>query len=427
MNETKLENMALDWFRDTAWETLYGPDIAPDSVNPAREDYTQVVLKEVLIASLIRLNPHLPESCIEQVLTAILKPDSLDLITNNRAFHQLLLKGVEVQYKQDDQVIHSYAFLIDFDTVSNNRFQVVNQFTIQGVKQLRRPDVVCFINGLPMVVLELKSPTDESADIVDAFNQIQTYKDEISDLFVFNEAIVISDGLTARIGSLTANQERFMPWRTVQNENDQPMLEWQLEVVIRGFFNPELLLNYIRHFIIFENNGEKIVKKIAGYHQFHAVREAVKATIEASSAQGDKKAGVVWHTQGSGKSISMCCYAGMLLQQQAMGNPTLVVVTDRNDLDGQLFTTFSNTKALFKQCPVQANGRDELRNVLAYSGVGGIIFTTMQKFSLLDGEDRHPVLNDRHNIVVISDEAHRTQYGLKAKLNKAGGYQYGLR
>jgi type I restriction enzyme R subunit len=425
MNEQLLENNCLAWFEQAGWDVVYGPDIAPDSSKPARENYNQVVLKDVLTASVNRINPHLPEECIEQVLSAVLKPQSLDLLVNNRAFHKMLIEGVPVQYKKDGKVKHDQAFLIDFEAAKNNRFQAINQFTVQGTKQPRRPDIVCFINGLPISVLELKSPSDEHADIWDAFNQIQTYKEEISDLFIFNEASVISDGFTARVGSLTASQERFMPWRTIKDENDQPVLEWQLETMVRGFFEPQLLLDYIRYFVIFENDGEKIIKKIAGYHQFHAVREAVKATITASSEDGNKKAGVIWHTQGSGKSISMCCYAGMLLQQEEMNNPTLIVVTDRNDLDGQLFATFGNAENLLKQRPVQADGRDELRRLLAERESGGVIFTTVQKFSPLDGEDEHPILNDRHNIVVISDEAHRSQYGLKAKLNKDGTYKYG--
>ena len=325
--------------------------------------------------------------------------------------------------------------------MANNRFVVVNQFTLTGTKNPRRPDIVCFINGIPFAVLELKSPSDENVDIWDAFNQLQTYKDEISDLFIFNEALVISDGYTARVGSLTADQERFMPWRTIQNEEDRPVLEWQLETLVRGFFDRALFLDYIRYFVLFESDGERTIKKIAGYHQFHAVREAVRATVLAAQEQlgeaasqtcrggrilpGSKKAGVVWHTQGSGKSISMCCYAGMLLQQPAMNNPTLVVVTDRNDLDGQLFTTFSSAQELLKQTPVQANDREALRQLLAQRESGGIIFTTVQKFALQDGESHHPLLNGRHNIVVISDEAHRSQYGLKAVLTREGHYKFG--
>jgi len=433
MNEDQLEHLCLEWFQQNGWETIYGPDIAPDSDNPERHDYREVVLKSYLKQAIIRLNPHLPTDTVEHVLAQATKPESLDLITSNRSFHRLLLEGVAVEYKKDDKQVHDHAFLIDFENPEKNHFLVVNQFTIQGSKQLRRPDLVCFINGLPIAVIELKSPQDENADIWDAFNQLQTYKDELSDLFVFNEALVVSDGYTARLGSLTASQERFMPWRTIKHEDDKPLLEWQLETLVRGFFDRELLLDYIRYFVLFETDGEQIIKKIAGYHQFHAVRDAVKATVIASRepdpnkvsdkranyseqvVKGSKKAGVVWHTQGSGKSISMCCYAGKLLQQAEMNNPTLLIVTDRNDLDGQLFTTFSNAQDLLKQTPVQADDRDELRRLLSERESGGIIFTTIQKFSPLDAESAHPVLNDRHNIVVISDEAHRSQYGQKGR------------
>jgi len=434
MNEDELEQHCLEWFRANSWEVEYGPDIAPDSDKPERRDYHEVILKRYLQESLEKINPHLPFNAIEQAIALVLKPESLDLTTNNHAFHRLLLEGVPVEYRKDDETIQDRAFLIDFENIANNSFLAVNQFTIQGTKRPRRLDVVCFINGLPIAVLELKSPDDENVDIWDAFNQLQTYKDEISDLFVFNEALVVSDGYNARIGALTANQERFSPWRAVKNENDKPLLEWQLETLVRGFFDREMLLDYIRFFVLFENDGGAIIKKIAGYHQFHAVREAVKATIIAAQepkgvaekrakygdevVPGSKKAGVVWHTQGSGKSISMCCYAGKLLQQPEMNNPTLLVVTDRNDLDGQLFQTFSNAQELFKQTPVQVNNRDELRQLLSERESGGIIFTTVQKFSPLDGESAYPVLNDRHNIVVISDEAHRSQYGQKGHFVK---------
>lgn len=425
MNETQLENLCLDWFAENGWEVVHGIDIAPESSNPLRKDYKQILIEADLQDAFERLNPHLPASCFEQVLQKLNQPESLDLVTNNRAFHRMLLEGVPVTYKKQDDWVHDHAFLVDFNHMQQNRFVAVNQFTILGTKQPRRPDIICFINGIPFAVLELKSPTDENADIWDAFNQLQTYKEEISDLFVYNEALVVSDGVTARVGSLTANQERFLPWRTIKNEDDKPALEWELETVIRGFFDRELFLDYIRFFVLFETDGEKTIKKIAGYHQFHAVREAVQATIAAANPAGDKKAGVVWHTQGSGKSISMCCYAGKLLQQPAMHNPTLLIVTDRNDLDGQLFETFSNAQELLKQTPVQANNRDELRQLLAERESGGIIFTTVQKFALLDGESEHPLLNGRHNIVVMSDEAHRSQYGLKAKLGNDGTYKFG--
>ncbi|GAM62061.1 type I restriction-modification system [Vibrio ishigakensis] len=299
-----------------------------------------------------------------------------------------------------------------------------------------------FINGLPISVVELKNPADDHADIWNAYNQLQTYKDEIAELFVFNEALIISDGWTARVGSLTANKERFLPWKTVSGEDDKPLLEFQLETMVRGFFKPELLLDYIRYFVLFETDNDTIIKKIAGYHQFHAVRAAVEATVKAKQAEtdfplvadnvakyqvqatkgldkikpGSGKAGVVWHTQGSGKSISMVCYASKLLQQPTMNNPTIVVVTDRNDLDGQLYNTFGMAQETLKQIPQQADDRDTLRELLLNRQSGGIIFTTIQKFALLADETEHPVLSDRANIVVVSDEAHRSQYGNKSKL-----------
>ena len=443
MTEDQLEQQCLEWFAEGGWEIVHGADIAPDGPAPERSNYRQVVLLADLEAAVRRINPHLPDAAVEQAVAIVSKPESLDTVISNRGFHRLLLDGVPVTYKRDDEVIHDHAFVIDFTDLQANRFRAINQFTIQGNKQLRRPDIICFINGLPLAVLELKSHTAEGVDIWDAFNQIQTYKDEIPDLFACNEAVVVSDGYNARVGSLTANQERFMPWRTLKHEDDKPLVDWELETMVRGFFDRELFLDYLRYFVIFETDSERLIKKIAGYHQFHAVREAVNATVIAAQSPGQlgqaekratygaqvvpgsKKAGVVWHTQGSGKSISMCCYAGKLLQQPEMNNPTLVVVTDRNDLDGQLFATFSAAKELLKQDPVQAEDRDALREMLAARESGGIIFTTVQKFALLNDESGHPVLNDRHNIVVISDEAHRSQYGLKATLKADGSYKYG--
>ncbi|GGC62120.1 type I restriction endonuclease subunit R [Marinobacter halophilus] len=443
MNEDKLEKLCLKWLGEGGWKITHGSDLAPEGDNPERADYRQVLLLADLEAAIRRINPHLPQTAIEQAVAVVRKPESLDVVINNRAFHRLLLEGVPVEFKRNDKVIHDQAFLVDFSDLTANCFRAINQFTIEGSKQLRRPDVICFINGLPLAVLELKSPGVENVSIWDAYNQIQTYKDEATDLFSYNEAVVISDGYLARVGSLTASQERYMPWRTIKNENDKPLLEWQLETMVRGFFDQELFLDYIRYFVIFETDSDKLTKKIAGYHQFHAVREAVKATVIAARQQdrkdaqdkratygdevlpGSKKAGVVWHTQGSGKSISMCFYAGKLLQQPEMNNPTLIVVTDRNDLDGQLYTTFSAAKELLKQEPVQAEDRDTLRQLLAERESGGIIFTTVQKFALVDDESDHPILNDRHNIVVISDEAHRSQYGLKATLKKDGSYKFG--
>lgn len=441
MNEENLELQCLDWFKSNNWDILHGPDISCDGNNSMRNDYYQVILEPYLENTFYEINAHLPEDCFEQVLAKLKNPDSLDLNINNRNFHRFLLEGIPVEYKRDGLIVYDRAFLIDFDNITNNKFVIVNQFTVLGKKQLRRPDIVCFVNGIPLVVIELKSPGDENVDIWDAYNQLQTYKEEITDLFIFNEILVISDGYSARIGSLTSDKERYLPWRTVKN--DKPKLEWQLQTLVEGFFDHELFLNYIRFFILFESDGEKQIKKIAGYHQFYAVREAIHTTIIASKQKnndkiselitpygnelvpGSKKAGVVWHTQGSGKSISMCCYAGMLLQQPEMENPTIVVVTDRNDLDGQLYSTFCSAQELLRQMPVQASDRGELRQLLAERESGGIIFTTVQKFALFADETEHPSLNERHNIVVISDEAHRSQYGLKATLDNDGEYKYG--
>lgn len=403
LSEDDLEQQCLQWFAVQGWEVLHGPDIAPDGDNPLRASFHDVFLRPVMLEQLQTINPHLPVAVLEEVILRIAHAQSPDLVVSNKAFHHLLLDGVPVEYKQEDKVIHDKALLMDFNRTANNRFMVVNQVAIQGIKQVRRPDVIGYINGLPVAVLELKSPIDASADIWAAFNQLQTYKNELSDLFICNEALVVSDGQNARIGSLTADEERFLPWKTVANEDDKPQFDWQLKTVVQGFFNRELLLDYIRFFVLFENDGKRLIKKIAAYHQFHAVREAVAATIVASTGKylplrsniqpGSKKAGVVWHTQGSGKSISMCCYAGKLLQQAEMNNPTIVVVTDRNDLDGQLYATFCQAQDLLKQTPLQANDRDELRELLNARESGGIIFTTVQKFAPLDGEQSHPALN----------------------------------
>lgn len=426
ITEDQLEQLTLTWFQETGWAYLHGPDIAPDAPACERADYRVVVLKDRLASAVAKLNPKLSPMAVEDVVHIVTTPDHPSLIQNNRALHRMLTDGVKIEYTNNEGKKETdFAQLIDFDNTANNDFLVVNQFTITGTKKPRRPDIVVFVNGLPLAVVELKNPANEHADVWEAYAQFQTYKDEIEDLFVFNEALVVSDGLNARIGSLTASKEWYMPWRTIGGAKDQPVLEFELEKVVRGFFRPDLFLDYVRHFVLFEQNGDEIIKKIAGYHQFHGVREAVEATLKAR-ASGSGKAGVFWHTQGSGKSISMAMYAGKLLQQPAMNNPTIVVVTDRNDLDGQLFGQFCAARDLLRQTPEQADNREELREKLAARQSGGIIFTTVQKFSLLDGEKDHPKLCDRQNVVVISDEAHRSQYGLKARLDtKTGQYVFG--
>jgi type I restriction enzyme R subunit len=424
INEEQVELLAIEWFKELGYDYLLGYEIAPDSQNPHRTNYQEVVLNAKLQSALVKLNPTIPLVAIEEAIDILKKSQHATLIQNNRAFHQILLQGINVDIKDGDDTKGDVVKIIDFENPHNNDFLVVNQFTIKGTKGNRRPDLIVLINGLPISIIELKNPADENADIYKAYNQLQTYKDEIEDLFVFNEALVISDGINARVGSLTATDERFMFWRTVKDENDKPLLEYELDTLIKGFFHKEYFLDYIQNFVLFEDDGKKIIKKIAGYHQFHAVREAVDSVIVASNG-GNKKGGVVWHTQGSGKSISMACFAGKLTKQRAMKNPTLVIVTDRNDLDGQLFATFSSAKMLLGQEPIQMDDVTELRETLTNKPSGGIIFTTIQKFGLKKEESRFPVLSDRSNIVVIADEAHRSQYGFDAMLDKDGKFKYG--
>ena len=447
ITEQELENYGISWFQELGWQYAQGSNIAPDGESPGRTDYRQTVLQERLQVALSRINPHIPAAALEQATHELLTVSEPLLIARNRHVHRLLLSGVSVEFTQSEDKKTDLVQFIDFANPHNNDFLLVSQLTVTGTKQPRRPDLAAFVNGLPLAVIELKNPANEQIDIWDAFNQIQTYKEEISDLFNTNVAVVVSDGFTARLGSLTANPERMQPWRAIADEDDRPLLEFELQTLVRGFFEPALFLDYVRHFVLFEQEADQIIKKIAGYHQFHAVREAVKATVIAASSSnkgllevqepratyygrevqpGSRKAGVVWHTQGSGKSITMACYAGKLLQQPEMKNPTLVVVTDRNDLDGQLYGTFCVAEDLLKQTPVQAGSREELREMLASREAGGIIFTTVQKFALLDEEEQHPLLSGRSNIVVISDEAHRSQYGMKGRLDtKTGKYVFG--
>ena len=449
IKEQALEDLAIHWFQDSGWDHRTGADIAPDSDTPERSDYRQMLLQRELREALARLNPDTPAHVLDEVAHQLGKPDHPSLIQSNRAFHEVLVGGVPVEVEIHGERRGDRVQLVDFESPERNHFLMVSQFTVQGQSakgtQLRRPDLVCFINGLPVAVIELKNVAAEQVGVREAYQQLQTYKDELSDLFVYNAALVASDGLQARVGSLTASFERFLPWRTVKNENDRPLLAYEMEKVVRGFFAPALLLDYLRYFVLFEMADGQIVKKIAAYHQFHAVRSAVKAAVLAATqpvpntAQeqwasyadkvqpGSRMGGIVWHTQGSGKSMSMVCFAAKLMQQKEMQNPTLVVVTDRNDLDGQLFQTFVGARSLLRELPQQAGNREELRTLLAGRPSGGIIFTTVQKFTPDVGEDAFPLLSDRHNIVVIADEAHRSQYGFRAVLDKKSGrYKYGF-
>jgi len=424
LTESILEEAVLAWFDELGYVVRNGLEFAPDEPGSERSSYSQVILTERLRSQLITINPSIPPSAIEDAIRQLVSPNLPSLIQSNRQFHRLLRDGVRVEFQRDGESVGDRVMLVDFADPDNNDWAAINQFTIHGPNHTRRPDIIIFLNGLPLAVLELKNPADEKADIWAAFDQLQTYKEHIPDLFITNELLVISDGVTARVGSLTADKERFMTWRTIEGEELDPLGPMrEAETLVRGLFRRDLQLDFLRNFILFEENGE-IDKKIAAYRQFHAVRKAVEATLRA--VRTDKKAGVVWHTQGSGKSISMCFYAGIIMTAPEMKNPTLVVVTDRNDLDGQLYGTFSHAQELLRENPKQAETRAELRQMLADRPSGGIIFTTIQKFSLLEEEDKFPILSKRDNIVVICDEAHRTQYGFLARMDaKTGEIQYG--
>ena len=427
VTEDQVELQSIDWFKDLGYDYVCGYDIAPDGETPERSDYVSVVLKDRLLSALTRINPDIPQTAIATALSQLTNPNIPALMSANRQVHSWLTKGVKVTYHEGDQEIGKQLKVIDFDNPDNNEWLVVNQFTIHGQKHNRRPDVLVFVNGLPLSVLELKNAADEQADIWAAYNQLQTYKNDIPDLFNYNTCMVISDGIFARLGSLSANQERFMRWRTIDGVEVDPLGQHrELETLIKGLFNKEVFLSYLRYFCLFEDD-ETVIKKIAGYHQFHAVQAAVESVVTASSIDGSKKGGVVWHTQGAGKSIEMACLAGRLIAEPRLENPTLVMVTDRQDLDGQLFGVFAGAGELLGETPKQANSRAELREHLMNRPSGGIIFTTIQKFGLDVGEDKFPILSDRHNVVVIADEAHRTQYGFKAKIDgQTGKIKYGL-
>lgn len=416
MTEDQLEQEALGWLGEVGYQHLYGSDIAPDGSAPERANYRQVLLVERLRGAIGRLNPDIPLVAREDALKQVLDLGVPSQLAANRHFHKLLVNGVPVQYQKGGETIGDFVRLIDWANVAANEWLAINQYSLKGPHHTRRPDIILFVNGLPLVLLELKNPADETADIWKAFDQIQTYKEQIPDVFEYNELLVISDGSDARFGSLSANAERFMQWRTIDGVNLDPLGHFnELETLVRGLLAPAMLLDYLRYFVLFEDDGT-LVKKIAGYHQFHAVRSAIQQVVDASRPGGTHKGGVVWHTQGSGKSITMTCFAARVMQEPAMQNPTIVVITDRNDLDGQLFGVFSLAQDLLREQPVQAKTRQKLRELLDNRPSGGIIFATIQKFMPGEDEDTFPTLSERNNIVVIADEAHRTQYGFEAKL-----------
>ena len=432
--ERDAEEAALSWLQDLDWSVAHGPVVAPDTSRTERAGYAEIVLQARLDFALVQLNPNVPNNALEDALRRLIHPTGRTLEARNRTFHRMLVDGITVEYVDDaGSVRGAQVHVIDFDTPEANDWLAVNQFTVVENKHERRPDIVLFVNGLPLAVIELKNPTDENATVRSAFQQLQTYKAEIPSLFAFNAALIVSDGLEACIGALTSPWEWFKPWRTITGEALADAKLPQLQVLIEGICAPDRLLALIRDFTTFEDDGRgALSKKLAGYHQFHAVETAVAETLRAAAtkrkpvtvreprgryesgrqpggATGDRRIGVVWHTQGSGKSLTMAFYAGRIIREHAMENPTIVVLTDRNDLDDQLFGTFARCSDLLRQPPVQAESRADLRARLAVQA-GGVVFTTIQKFFPDEKGDRHPLLSERRNIVVIADEAHRSQY-----------------
>ena len=425
LDEAQLEIAVCDWLKSEPleWDYVHGPEIAPDGDAPEREDWSDVVLVDRLRNALELINQDVPEEAIDEAMRQVLRPESPSLIENNRRFHQMLTDGVDVSWRTDDGERHGKVWLVDRADPHNNEFLVANQFTVIEDKRNRRPDVVLFVNGLPLVVIELKNPAEEKTTLRHAYNQLQTYKKDIPSLFTYNTLLVISDGFSARAGTLTSGWDRFMPWRTVDGQEVIGKGQVETEVLLRGLFDKQRMLDYVLGFITFEDDGKTIVKKAAAYHQYWAVNKAVGCTIEATRPEGDRRIGVVWHTQGSGKSLSMVFFAGKIIRHAAMENPTIVVITDRNDLDDQLFGTFAGNHALLRQKPVQADSRSHLKECLRVAS-GGVVFTTIQKF---EEADNGQSLSDRKNIVVIADEAHRSQYGFKAKIDqKTGEIKYGF-
>jgi len=436
ITENKIEEYTIQLLEELGYEYLYAPDVAPDSTSPLRTSYEEVILPDKVKSAIQRINPHLPTSAHENAFREILRINSPELIANNETFHRLLTEGVPVTYVQDEHERGDQLWLIDFEHPENNEFLVVNQFTVIENHINKRPDVILFINGLPIVVMELKNASDENATINSAYKQFQTYKDTIPSFFTYNGFLVISDGLEAKAGTISSDMSRFMAWKTSDGKQEASELTGQLETLIKGMLNKQTLLDLIRHFIVFEEMSHedldtgiitlKTTKKLAAYHQYYAVNKAVESTLRASGyankhsiyeaeeaastpesyglkgvhtqPEGDRKGGVVWHTQGSGKSLSMVFFTGKIVLQ--MDNPTVVIITDRNDLDDQLFDTFAASKQLLRQAPVQANSREELKQLLSVAS-GGVVFTTIQKFQPEEGNvyDR---LSDRSNIVVIA-------------------------
>ncbi|MEY3775401.1 MAG: Type restriction enzyme protein [Verrucomicrobiota bacterium] len=449
LNESIVEEAALTWFGELGYAVGHGPHLAPGEPKAERDGFGEVVLVGRLREAIRRLNPAIPEEAREEALRKVLRVATTSLVQTNRSFHRLLRDGVDVEYARPDGSIKGdKARLVDFADVRANDWFVVNQFTVIEAGHNRRPDVIVFVNGLPLALIELKNAADEDATIWSAYAQLQTYKAEVPSLLHYNAALVVSDGLQARMGSLTANQEWFKVWRTITGEGDAPKSALELETLVRGVFDRQRFLDLLQHFIVFEEDIDSgaLHKIIAGYHQFHAVNAAVEETVRASGMTesgvmredpgrywagrmhggkpGDRRAGVVWHTQGSGKSFTMLFFAARVIRESAMQNPTLVVLTDRNDLDDQLFGQFQRCHDILGQMPVQAESREHLAELLKRAS-GGVVFTTIHKF-MPEGGGQMAALSGRENIVVIADEAHRSQYGFGGRVNEKGEMSYGF-
>jgi len=407
ITESHIEEAALEILDDLGYKILHGPDISPDGENPERSSYETVVLVERLKEAIDKFNPTIPGEAKERAVKQILRTESPKLVVNNKNSHNYLVNGVDVEYRHEGRIKGDTVRIFDFETPENNDFLAVNQFTVIEGSHNRRPDIVLFVNGLPLAVIELKNPADEEATIGSAYRQLQTYKEEIPSLFTYNELLVVSDGTQARAGTITSNQEWFLPWKTIDGKELAPGALPQLQVLLQGMFEKERCLDLIRNFITFEKRRRQTTKILAAYHQYHTTNKAIKKTIEAINK--DKRVGVVWHTQGSGKSLTMVFYTGKLILHKKLENPTIVVLTDRNDLDDQLFNTFSASQSLLRQSPAQAKDREDLKKSLNVAS-GGIVFTTIQKFFPEQKGETYPVLSKRKNIIVIADEAHRSQY-----------------
>ena len=415
-NENELELVALRWLEEVGYTSVSAKELE-DSGMSKRKDYKEVILKDRLQEALVTINPKISIEVIDEAIKKITVPEHPNMEVNNQTFHKYITDGIEIPTRENNRNVTKRILLFDFEEPRNNDFLAVNQFYVEENNQRKRTDIILFVNGLPLVLFELKNATDEAVGTSDAYNQLQTYKQEIPSLLTFNEFMVASDGVHAKVGTLSSNEERFMVWRTIDGQIEHGTASSQLEVLIKGMCNPEVLLDLIHHFILFKTDGDRTIKILAAYHQYHAVNHAIEEAKRAVSSEGDNKIGVIWHTQGSGKSLSMVFYTGKLVQE--LNNPTIVVLTDRNDLDDQLFLTFSQSSDLLRQTPKQANDGDELKELLSVNA-GGVIFSTMQKFSPNTG-NQLDVLTDRRNVIVMVDEAHRSQYGFSADVNTSDG------